>query len=257
MGNRTKLIAGSGAVLLLAIVIAGGALWYFVLRSDAPDKVSLAGAIGTLQTSTPAAGSPTAAAATSSATASPASTQGAAADGLNGSWTPDSSQANFLGYRVVEELVRIGANTAVGRTSAVTGKVVVDGNSVTSATITADLTQLKSDNNMRDGQLRNQAIQTSRFPTATFELSQPVALDASLAAGQQINTTLNGKLTLHGVTRDVAIPVQAQLTNGLLVVVGSTDIKFSDYNVSKPNGQSVLSIEDHGVMEFQLFLGKS
>jgi hypothetical protein len=41
------------------------------------------------------------------------------------------------------------------------------------------------------------------------------------------------------------------------VVVGSIDIKFSDYSISKPNGASVLSIEDHGTMELQLILKKS
>ncbi|MEO9254666.1 MAG: YceI family protein [Tepidiformaceae bacterium] len=258
MANRRKLFTAIAAALLV-VLIGGGLVWYFVIRSDAPDKVSLAGAIGSIATSTPS-GSGTSTAA-SGATAAPSVVASTAANGdstsLPGTWTPDTTQANFLGYRVVEDLVRIGANTAVGRTSAVTGKVVIAGDSVTSGTITADLTQLKSDSNMRDGQLRNQAIQTSQFPNATFELSQPVALDASLAAGQQISTTLNGKFTLHGVTKDIAIPAQAQLKNGLLVVVGSIDIKFSDYNVSKPNGNSVISIEDHGVMEFQLFLKKS
>jgi polyisoprenoid-binding protein YceI len=68
---------------------------------------------------------------------------------------------------------------------------------------------------------------------------------------------LIGKLTLHGVTKDVSIPAQAQLKSGLLVVVGSIDIKFSDYSISKPNGASVVSIDDHGTMELQLFLKKS
>jgi polyisoprenoid-binding protein YceI len=256
MGKRTKVLAGSALAVVLAIAVLGGAVWYFVLRSDAPDKVSLAGALSAIATTTPAAGTPAVTAA-SAATAPPATTAAANSSPLSGTWAPDTTKANFLGYRVVEELVRIGANTAVGRTSAVTGKVTINGDSATAATITADLTKLRSDNNMRDGQLRNQAIQTNTYPTATFDLSQPVAIDASLAGGQQISTTLNGKFTLHGVTKDVAIPVQAQLKNNLLVVVGSLEIKFSDYNISKPNGSSVLSIEDHGVMEFQLFLAKS
>ena len=239
-----------GAAGLAAVfVVAGVALWYFVLRDDAPPEVSLAGAVDSLTT-------PTASASVAPATAAPngASTN---SDGISGTWVPDTTQQTFLGYRVNEQLARIGVNTAVGRTSKIAGQVVIDGNTLKSATIEADLTQLKSDNNLRDGQLRTQAIETNKFPKATFVLSDPITLPDSLAAGDAFNTTLKGKLTLHGVTKDVEIPAQAQLKSGLLVVVGSIDIQFSDYSISKPNGAAVLSIDDHGSMELQLFLKKS
>ena len=244
---RTRLVIGIVAALAV-IGVAGGAFWYLVLRDDAPAEVSLADAVGSLATKTTQA-APTSASGTST-TSSPTTASGGATTGVAGAWAPDTTQQNFLGYRVNEELARIGFQTAVGRTSAVTGSVVIDGSTVTSATIEADLTKLKSDSNMRDGQLRNQAIETSRFPRATFVLGEKVTLPASLAEGQPFDTTLKGKLTLHGVTKDVEIPVKGQLQSSLLVVVGSTTIQFADYQVSKPNGASVLSIEDHGIMEF-------
>ena len=54
-----------------------------------------------------------------------------------------------------------------------------------------------------------------------------------------------------------AIPAQAQMKSGFLVVVGSLEIKFADYSISQPNGASVLSTDDHGTMELQLFLKKN
>jgi hypothetical protein len=44
------------------------------------------------------------------------------------------------------------------------------------------------------------------------------------------------------------------LVNGTVVVVGSIDIVFSDYGVEVPRGAVVLSVDDHGIMEFQLLL---
>jgi polyisoprenoid-binding protein YceI len=123
--------------------------------------------------------------------------------------------------------------------------------------VTGDLTQLKSDNNLRDGQLRNQAIETQKFPNSTFTLGSKVDLPATLESGQAVDVTLTGTLELHGVKKQVQVPVQAQLSNGLLVVVGSIDIQFSDYSISSPRGASVLSIENHGVMELQLFLKRA
>jgi hypothetical protein len=42
--------------------------------------------------------------------------------------------------------------------------------------------------------------------------------------------------------------------NGTVVVVGSTDIVFADYGVSVPRSAVVLSVDKHGVVEFQLLL---
>jgi len=41
-----------------------------------------------------------------------------------------------------------------------------------------------------------------------------------------------------------------------VTVTGSTDIVFADYGISQPNSFMVLSIADHGTMEFQLQLTK-
>lgn len=255
MGSRRLLLGIGGGIIALA-AIGVFAVWFFVIRGDEPAEVSLESAVDSLNT--PAASSTTAASpAATSAAAAPTSSGSSSSTGLAGTWVPDTSKTNFLGYRVVEELARVGTATAVGRTSAVTGQVVLTETQVTSATITADLTKLASDNNMRDGQLRNQAIETSKFPNATFVLSGPLALPSGLSSGQAVDVALNGKLTLHGVTKDITVPAQAQLKDGSLVVVGSIDIKFADYSISKPQGASVLSIEDHGIMELQLILKKS
>ena len=70
-----------------------------------------------------------------------------------------------------------------------------------------------------------------------------------------MNTTAIGDLTIHGVTRRVAIDLQGQLTNGLVVVVGSLEIQFADYDIDTPSSGLVLSVEDHGIMELQLVFG--
>jgi hypothetical protein len=49
------------------------------------------------------------------------------------------------------------------------------------------------------------------------------------------------------------MPIEAQLVDDNIVVVGSLDIVFADYGVSVPSAPIVVSAEDHGVVEFQLF----
>jgi hypothetical protein len=60
------------------------------------------------------------------------------------------------------------------------------------------------------------------------------------------------------VTKSVQIPLDAQLaSNGQIVVTGSMDITFGDYGVSVPSAPIVLSADDHGTLEVQLFLERS
>ena len=39
-------------------------------------------------------------------------------------------------------------------------------------------------------------------------------------------------------------------------MTGSTPIVFADYDIEKPTSVAVLSVEDHGEMELQLFFTK-
>jgi hypothetical protein len=68
---------------------------------------------------------------------------------------------------------------------------------------------------------------------------------------------VQGNLTLHGVTRPVTIDIKGRFQNGQVVVVGSTDIKFADYNIRQPQSFLVVSLDDHGIMEFQLIFTKA
>ena len=138
-----------------------------------------------------------------------------------------------------------------------TSTVEFRGTTVTSAAIEADLTQLQSDSETRDRALRRQAIETDTFPTATFVISRPIELDGVPAEGIPFSVEADGDLTIHGVTREVTVPIEGQLVRRSVVLVGSIDIVFADYAIDTPSAAVVLSVEDNGEMEFQLFLTKS
>ena len=216
------------AVGVIAVAAGGGGVWYMFFRDAGPAPVSLPSA-----------------SAGSNASVAPG------AGGLAGTWTVDAS-ASFVGYRVQEQLVGIGANTAVGRTSSVTGSLTASGTTISAVEMSADLATLKSDSDQRDGRLRDDGLQTSQFPTATFKLTAPIELGTVPADGQTVSATGTGDLTIHGTTKSVQIPVQAQLQGGTVTVVGSIAIVFADYGFSGPSSFKVLSVEDHGILEFQL-----
>jgi len=243
MSKRGKLLGALG-VLAIAGVIGAGALYYFVIRNDSPDAVSIDSAIQAARSGTPGAGN-----------------NGQTGDdrdrAMAGTWRVVPGANSFVGYRVQEELAGIGSSTAVGRSNGVDGNLQFDGDKITAVQVTADLTQLKSDKAPRDGQLKRQAIETDKFPSATFALSSPIDIKDVPDAGSKVTQDVKGKLTLHGVTKDVSLSVQGVLDNNQVIVVGSTQIQFADYNIQKPQSQAVLGVEDKGVMEFQLVFAKA
>jgi polyisoprenoid-binding protein YceI len=246
-----------GLAAVVVALLAGGAMGfsYLFLREPAPAAVGLSNASPT----------PTAAAASSEASNNPAASAAATSSasttgtGLDGTWSIDPSvgsfsdfSGSFVGYRVEEELATVGAATAVGRTPDVTGSLTLAGSQITAVEMSADLSTLQSDKSQRDGQLRRQALETGQFPTATFSLTQPIELGSAPVDGQVIKATATGDLTIHGVTKTVEIPVEALLSDDVVTVTGSIDILFADYSISRPTSFAVLSIADHGTMEFQL-----
>lgn len=189
----------------------------------------------------------------------PTGVTGTLAAGLDGSWAVETSIGSFsdfssswVGYRVDETLAGNRANTAVGRTPNVSGTLAMSGTQITSVEVTADVTTLQSDDQRRDGQLREQALETRQFPQATFKLTSPIDLGSAPADGATVNATATGELTLHGVTKTVEVPIQAKLSGDVVTVVGSIEIQFADYSIAQPVSFAILSVEDHGTMEFQL-----
>ena len=222
-----------GAVGVLVIVFVGGPFVYIhFIEGKAPAPLSLSSpptttAAGSVPTSAPAAGAPTP---------------------VDGSWKVASgSQA---GYRIQETLFG-QSNTAVGRTSSITGSLTISGTSVTAATFSVDMTTVSSDRSQRDNQFQGRIMDTSSYPTATFTLTQPISLGSIPADGVMITEQATGQLMLHGVTKSVTFTVQARKSGATIQVSGSIPIVFADYNINNPSGGPATT-EDHGTLEFLL-----
>jgi polyisoprenoid-binding protein YceI len=252
--TRSRLIAL--AVLAVVAIAVGGFIAYDqVLRGDSVAALSLPAATPTAAATNDATGSEAPASATAAASGAPVS-----ATGVAGTWNVTSgSQA---GYRVRERLANLSAESdAVGRTENVTGSITVeangDGARLTGGTLTVDTTTIASDENRRDNRLRTEGLQTDQYPTATFTVTQPVDVPTSALAGTAADITLTGDLTLHGVTKSVQIPAQAQLVGDTMQVAGSLAFPLSDYQISPPNvGGFILSISDQGTLEFLVSFSK-
>lgn len=222
MRTRTKAVVGVG----VAVVVVGGAAaifgpgWYADRAEDA------------------AAAEPSL-----SASAAPAG-------GVDSTGTWTVSDGSYAGYRV-DEVLQGEDVTVTGRTEDVTGQVTIAEGEVTAASIEVKVATIATDSDRRDGYFRGNAIQADEFPTATFELTEPAALEEGAT-----EVELVGDLMVHGETRSVTVDAEVGGDGaGALQVVGSVPITFADFGVDAPN-LGFVKVEDAGTVEFSLELAK-
>lgn len=171
----------------------------------------------------------------------------------DGQWTLAADGEAFVGYRVREELASLAApSDAVGRSTAVTGGMMISGTTIQQVQVTADLRQLASDSGTRDEAIRSAGLESDTFPEATFALTQPLDLNGTPTVGQLVEGTANGQLTVHGVTRPVTLTLQARWDGDAIQVAGSTPVLLSEFGIKPPVLGPVVSINDQATAEFQV-----
>jgi polyisoprenoid-binding protein YceI len=239
---RNRLIIAVAACVAVVVLAGGGAYVYFFsgLRSS-PSALGL---------STP---SPAAAVTPTNTTTG----------SIAGAWKVSSG--SVAGYRVKELFVgETSKHEAVARTSTVSGGLTVSGDSsgyqVTGITFTAALTDLHSvdsvagrDVTQRDSFVSRQ-MNLQQFPNATFTATSGSV--APTSGSGLVDVSAAGKLTIHGVTKDVTATGKAQLTGGKIEIAGNVSINMTDYGVSPPT-VPFTTVDSQVTVEFDLFLTKS
>lgn len=246
-------------VAVIAVLAVGGFLVFQgFLAGDDVARLTLPPVATTAPATSAANSSGPAGSAAASGSAGPGTASTPAA--LTGTWS--IADGSVVGYRVREQLGGVSALTdAVGRTSAVTGSATVEASDatvrVTAAAFEADVTQLQSDRSMRDRRLHTMGIESDTYPSATFTLTDPLDVPAVALAGSAVDVALTGDLTIHGVSRNVTITGQAQMSAGRIAVAASLTFPFSDFGMTPPNIAGFVSVQNDATLEVLLSLAKS
>src|SRR5437899_3943840 len=176
------------------------------------------------------------------ASPSPTASATAAAQSNLGTW--EITSGSLVGYRVKEQFAgQTSSHEAVARTGDVAGQVTITQNGssyeMTSAKVTVQLANLASVDSVAGYNVRNRdgivqrSLSVSSYPTATFEAAN-VALPAGVESGQQVDVTVPGQLTVHGVTKSVTATLQLRVTGNTAQIAGSIAAKMTDFGGNPP-----------------------
>ena len=228
--RKSTLVLGIGAVAVVAALLF---VYFGILSNDSPEEFSLEGSTN------------------NSAAAPPAGE-------LAGTWTVAGGEA---GYRVREKLASLPAQSdAVGRTSAITGQVMISKQGgayrASDANFTVDVSKLKSNENRRDDKIRSIGLETDKYPQATFATAGPIEIPQDAVDGKVVTVQAEGDMTLHGVTKKVSIPLQVQRKGDQIRIVGNYDFTWDDFGMTAPSVPPFVSVTGNPKLEFDVTMSK-
>jgi len=228
--RRWKWLLVAVPIAVVAVVLAGTYIYIHFIAPDPAPRLAF-----------------------SSSTASDVGDPSATAAGaIDGTWTV--TKGSKVQYRVHEVLNGLD-NEATGTSTGVTGTFSIGGTTVSAASFTVKMDTFSSSEDQRDRQFENRIMNVSQFPTATFELTSPIALGAIPDNLVEVTIPASGMLTMHGSTKDVTIDLKARRNGAHLEVNGTLPVTFSDYGINDPSGGPA-SVGDAGEMEFLLIFAK-
>lgn len=193
--------------------------------------------------------------ATQGAATQASSTQGASSgDAVVYKIVPGESQLKYeVGEVFINENNRF--NLASGVTPQISGEISIDPSAPKNSqigTITADISQFKSDSNRRDNSIRTRFLQSNQFPNVTFVAKSIEGLPETYTEGQEIPLKISGDLTIREVTKPVEFDATVKLSGGTLTGTATTTILMSDFGFGPISVLGVLKTEDQAKVTFNL-----
>lgn len=173
-------------------------------------------------------------------------TTSASTTSLDGTWR--DSDGSIAGFRVPESFL-VQSGTIVGRTSAVTGSLVISQNKVSSGSFHVNLTRLNVQVAGKQNTSIFQTLDTSHYPGATLTLTEPIVFASLPTNGQTISSHATVALAMHGITHTVTFRVMARSNGSVLETLGSVPVLVSDWGIKSPFG-----IHNDAMIEFLLML---
>ena len=186
------------------------------------------------------------------ATSAPAATAGATL------YRIDAAQSEVR-YEVNETFLQGNRlNTAIGRTKGVAGDIQINTTDPAKSQIgeiVIDISQFTSDESRRDNFIRNNGLESAKYPQATFKTTSIDGLPAKVNVGDTISFTITGDLTVKQTTKPVTWQVTLKFNDQSISGTATTQILMSDFGVG-PLKLPILQTEDNVKLTFDFVATK-
>ncbi len=104
---------------------------------------------------------------------------------------------------------------------------------VVNASLVINAAKFDSGNSTRDRDVRG-ILNVGKYPDIRFELKSLLGLEDKPLQHSSGEYVATGNLTVHGVTKEVRVPVRLHYTDDILNVEGSTAARYTDFGIDPP-----------------------
>jgi len=159
-----------------------------------------------------------------------------------------------VGYEV-QEVLAGASRTATGTTHGVAGDVLVDTTNVPASKagpIVVNVSQLTSDEALRDARLQHDFLESATYPLATFTPTAVTGLPASVAEGTDVPVTVQGDLQVKEKTSPVTVTGTVRRNGDELRLKASADVSLAKVGVGPISLLGFVSVDDAAKLTFDL-----
>lgn len=116
------------------------------------------------------------------------------------------------------------------------GTITGDPSDITTAKISmkVDPKSFDTENEKRDKDMREKCFEVDKYPFIEFESTSIQADQKELKAGQPIKATIQGTLKMHGLEKQLNVPVTIQLTGDTLTAEGDMAVVLDEWKIVRP-----------------------
>jgi polyisoprenoid-binding protein YceI len=141
-----------------------------------------------------------------------------------------------------------------GTGSRFSGTITGDPADITTAKIDLKLDPKSFDtkNEKRDKDLRDKCMEVSKYPFIEFTSHSIQADEKELKPGQSQKATVQGTLKMHGLEKQVSVPVTFQLTDDTLTANGEMAVVLDEWKIKRPK---VLFVQLQNDVKIQFKVG--
>lgn len=132
----------------------------------------------------------------------------------------DKSRIEFYSHAAIED-IRADNKKTTGLFNAETGEIA----------FSIPIKEFQFAKSLMQEHFNEKYLESDKFPKATFQ-GKIDGFDAKSSSPQQLKAS--GKLTIHGVTKEVEIPGTIEKKNDHWVLNSKFMVKLADYNISIP-----------------------
>ncbi|MBM3262487.1 MAG: YceI family protein [candidate division Zixibacteria bacterium] len=98
-----------------------------------------------------------------------------------------------------------------------------------------------------------QVLETGKWPFAIFE-GTPLSIVKTDSTVTSYRVVTKGKMSLHGVQKDIEIPGLLTVENGKIRIKSSFRVKLSDFQIKAPSLVAFVKVNDDITIDLDFYL---